>query len=86
MLNIVKNTTFISPLDLLAPHSCRGCGAIGTILCDCCKNNIISHPLNLCPKCKHKIPTGNCSNCKDLPPTFVVGKRSELIGTLIHDL
>lgn len=38
---IVKNTTLIGPLDLLFPHSCRGCGAMGKVLCECCKNNIL---------------------------------------------
>lgn len=38
---IVKNTTLIGPLDLLFPHSCRGCGVTGKVLCECCKNDII---------------------------------------------
>lgn len=38
---VVKNTTLCSPLDLLCPHSCRGCGQLGVALCGCCKNNII---------------------------------------------
>ena len=41
MPNIVKNTTLPSLLDILAPHSCRGCGRIGNVLCNRCKNNII---------------------------------------------
>ena len=41
MLFIVKNTTFPSLLDLLFPHSCRGCGLTGEVLCERCKNNII---------------------------------------------
>lgn len=40
---IVKNTTLIKPLDLLFPHSCRGCGLTGEVLCECCKNNIIKN-------------------------------------------
>ena len=39
---IVKNTTFPGPLDLLSPHSCRGCGRLGEPICECCKNNIFS--------------------------------------------
>ena len=83
---IVKNTTFPNILDLLAPHSCRGCGHIGEVLCDCCKNNIISSRINLCPNCKSPNPTGNCPNCTHLPPTFIAGNRNDLIGKLIHDL
>ena len=38
---IVKNTTLVGPIDLIAPHSCRGCGKLGSVLCECCKNNIL---------------------------------------------
>ena len=72
---IVKNTTFPNLLDLLAPHSCRGCGRIGEPLCNRCKNNIILDHDNY----SLKIP-------KSFPPTFVVGDRTGLIWTLIHDL
>ena len=75
MLNIVKITTILNPLDLLAPHSCRGCSRLGRPLCDCCKNYIFKHRQNLRP---------NCSTQK-LPPIFIVGKREELIGKLIYD-
>ena len=37
---IVKNTTFLNPLDLIAPHTCRGCGELGSVLCERCKNYI----------------------------------------------
>ena len=36
----VKITTGTSWLDLLCPHFCMGCGRLGRILCDCCKNYI----------------------------------------------
>ena len=85
MPKIVKNTTIPSFLDLLAPHSCRGCKYIGNILCDCCKKNILKHHQNICPVCKAKNPTGICPNCPNLPPTFIVGNRNDLIGDLVHD-
>ena len=85
MQKIVKNTTFVGLLDLLAPHSCRGCGATGSILCNRCKNYIISHHTNLCPNCKTTKNSGKCKKCQHIPPTYIVGKRSELIGTLAHD-
>lgn len=72
---IVKNTTLLNPLDLIAPHSCRGCGAIGSALCDCCKNNIIANRKAIKLK----------STGRNFPPAFVVDHRSKLIGTLIHD-
>lgn len=86
MLKNVKNTTFISPLDLLAPHSCRGCGRIGSPLCDRCKNYIISERQNLCPNCKTPKTAAKCPHCRNLPPIFIAGLRNSLLGDLIHDL
>ncbi len=73
---IVKNTTIINPLSLIAPHSCRGCGRLGEVLCDCCKNNILKQ--RQAPKLKNLL--------KNFPPVFVVDERSGLLNTLIHDL
>ena len=81
----VKITTKLNPFDLLAPHSCRGCGDLGSPLCECCKNYIIKNRQNFCPRCKHINPSGNCRFCSDLPPIFIVDVRTNLIGTLIHD-
>ena len=75
MLNIVKNTTLPGLFDLLAPHSCRGCGRIGAALCERCKNYIISEHAGYHPN----LPD-------DLPPTFVLGHRTGLVGTMVHDL
>ena len=86
MAIIVKNTTFPSLLDLLAPHSCRGCGTLGTVLCDCCKNNILKSHFNFCPLCKAKKSTPSCPHCPDLPDAFIVGSRQDLIGQLVSDL
>ena len=84
MPNIVKNTTILNPLDLIMPHSCRGCGHVGNILCDSCKNYIISQHKNLCPNCK--CPTaGKCQKCKDFPTAYTFGMREGLLATLIHD-
>lgn len=85
MLKNVKNTTFPGPLDLLAPHSCRGCGCIGTVLCDRCKNYIFSHSCKICPNCKSPTKSGCCPNCPDFPATFIAGERDDLIGELVHD-
>lgn len=92
----VKNTTLPGLLDLLAPHSCRGCGRIGDTLCDCCKNNILANKLRLCPNCKKTFPEAKskspltlqsykCPHC-DLPPIIIVGEKSGLIESLIYDL
>ena len=85
MPTIVKNTTLPSLLDLIAPHSCRGCGKLGAPLCDRCKKYIISTKPAICPNCKSPTKGGKCQNCPDLPETYIVGERDELIGTLIHD-
>lgn len=90
MPKIVKNTTFPSLLDLLAPHSCRGCGLIGNVLCNRCKKYILSTRQNLCPICKQTNSTGICPNCTNdpslepLPPTFIIGTRTDLLGSLVH--
>ena len=82
---IVKNTTFPSLLDLLAPHTCRGCGRLGTPLCDCCKKYIIKNSINFCPRCKSPKTTGKCKKCQNLPPTYFIDERSGLLSQLIHD-
>ena len=70
---IVKNTTLFSPLDLIAPHTCRGCGVLGEVLCDCCKNNIV-------------LANGNFRPEIELPFTFfAVGSRNSILGELIND-
>lgn len=81
----VKNTTIIGPLDLLFPHSCRGCGCLGQPLCECCKKNILSNHHDICLSCKEPSSLGHCQKCQDLPPIFVVGKKSSLLGDIIKD-
>ncbi len=83
MAFIVKNTTICGPFDLICPHSCRGCGAIGEALCKCCKNNIVLKHLDFCPNC-HKPTDGYCTDCH-LPPIFTVGAREGLLKRLIYD-
>lgn len=85
MPNIVKNTTFPGLLDLIAPHSCRGCGRLGQPLCDCCKNYIIKNSSNFCPSCKQSKLTGKCPQCQTLPPTYFISERSSLLDQIIHD-
>ncbi len=85
MSNIVKITTIPNLFDIIAPHSCRGCGHIGSPLCDCCKKYIIKRHQNFCPNCKTQNIYGICQKCSNLPPTFVVDRRNSLIGTLAED-
>ena len=82
---IVKNTTFPNPLDLIAPHSCRGCGRLGEALCPRCKNYILKHRQNICPNCRNPKSDGFCKNCPAFPETYVLGLRTDLIDALIHE-
>lgn len=81
---IVKNTTIKNPLDLICPHTCIGCGAVGEVLCECCKNNILVEHLNYCPNCKRLTSDGDCKYCA-LPPCFMVGWRDELVFKLAEE-
>ena len=85
MSNIVKNTTLVSVLDLLAPYSCRGCGRVGTVLCDRCKNYIVKTHTDICPICKTTSNHGRCTNCQNLPPIYIIGERSDILDAIIHD-
>lgn len=85
MPNHVKNTTIPHLIDLIIPHSCRGCDHIGDVLCDCCKKHIASSHVNLCPQCKTPNKNGKCKKCKNLPPIYSIGPREDLLDTLIHD-
>ena len=62
---IVKNTTKWGLLDLVCPHTCRGCGRLGAVLCECCKNNIKTMNLAICPLCKRSVAmkAGKCLDC-----------------------
>lgn len=61
---VVKNTTSFELLDLLCPHTCRGCGQLGAVLCECCKKNLISQMQLICPICKQMVakPTKKVEN------------------------
>ncbi|MBQ3432799.1 ComF family protein, partial [Candidatus Saccharibacteria bacterium] len=72
-------------LGLIMPHSCRGCGQIGYALCNRCKNHIISQHQAICPLCKSSTTNGHCANCNNLPPAFIIGERSGLLGNIVHD-
>lgn len=84
----VKITTPLSLLDLIAPHSCKNCGRVGSVLCDRCKNYILLSHKNVCPKCKNERPSPDssiCPDCPDLPPIYTIAPRDSLLGSLIHD-
>lgn len=97
---VVKNTTKFGILDLLCPHPCRGCGRLGSVLCERCKKNLFSEINEICPLCKREVARnakndtinhlGNstplCPDC-ELPfqAVFVSGWRTGTLAQLIKD-
>lgn len=82
----VKNTTLPGPLNLIAPHSCRGCGALGEVLCNNCKKYITCCNFNKCPNCKRPLGKSHrCNHCRNLPPIYILGPREGLLKDLIYD-
>lgn len=85
---VVKNTTKCGVLDLLCPHTCRGCGRLGEILCGCCKNNIDLGEMRICPLCKEIVASSSkiCVNC-EMPfgAVFVGGWKEGVLGDLVKE-
>ncbi len=85
---VVKNTTKISLLDLICPHSCRGCGELGQVLCGRCKKYIIQKMVPICPICRRqgKETSWFCENC-DTPfrGFWSVGWREGALAKLVSE-
>ena len=85
---VVKITRMKWWLDLVAPYTCRGCGALGTVLCECCKNNMFRVRAAVCPSCKMRLAEGEkvCARC-ELPfeRLAVVGWREGLLKRLVEE-
>lgn len=86
---VVKNTTSWRIADLLCPHTCRGCGRLGTVFCGCCKNNILEKRVNVCPLCKHKLDVNEKQRCGDceigFDEVFVGGWREGALSKLVAE-
>lgn len=93
---VVKNTTKWGLLDLVCPHTCRGCGELGAVLCGRCKKYIINTRVEICPICKKIVAEtaekgGNmegefCEGCSSLfEKCWVVGWREGALGKLVKD-
>lgn len=93
---VVKNTTKCTLWDLLCPYTCRGCGALGELVCGCCKNDLILSRAVICPLCKHEriIPEEraltavdfHCQDCdSELEAIFVAGWKEGLLEELIKE-
>ena len=79
MAIIVKNTTIPNLFDLIAPHSCKNCGRIGSILCEKCKKYIIKNSHSPAPS-DPKSPFPRLPHVK----FYVLGERTGLLDDLIH--
>lgn len=85
---VVKNTTIRSILDLICPHSCRGCGRLGDVLCECCKNDIIKSIKRICPLCRRVLEEKwkKCPDCEiSLDGVYIVGWREGVLSKVVKD-
>lgn len=84
----VKNTTKIGLLDWFCPHTCRGCGALGSIFCECCKKYMSEQRRNVCPICKRMLEKSEqkCQDC-EMPfrRFYVGGYREGALAKLIQE-
>lgn len=84
----VKNTTLVNILDLICPHSCRGCGHLGAVICECCKNDITMRGGRICPLCRRALDEKleKCPDCEtELRGIYVAGWREGALSKLIKD-
>ncbi len=81
----VKITTKRSLWDLLCPYKCRGCGILGDVVCECCKNYMLQQcKQEICPFCGKR--TVECEGCEsDFEHVFVGGTREGLLEDLISE-
>lgn len=91
---VVKNTTRCGVLDLLCPHSCRGCGRLGSVLCERCKKNLITARRMICPVCKQEFELGlndmenmSCSECDlgGFTAIFAAGWRDGVLKKMVEE-
>lgn len=91
---VVKNTTKCGVLDLLCPHSCRGCGRLGSVLCECCKKNLFRSRRAICPLCKRELGVesvgdiaGRCPDCElgRFSALYVGGWREGVLGRMVEE-
>lgn len=83
---VVNNTTKSSLVDLVCPHTCRGCGRLGAVLCECCKNDIIKKQQTICPICRQIVAqkTENVGECEQRHDLMRCGEcNSPFLGTWV---
>lgn len=74
-------------LSYISPHTCCSCGALGALLCECCKNDILEEAYAQCLRCLTPTNYDNhCSNCQKhvhYTNAWVLGDRQDTLKTLI---
>lgn len=72
-------------LSLIAPHPCCSCGAVGTILCDHCKYNIVNESYSGCLECGLLAGrNGICTSCTvPYVKAWCIGERTGALQRLI---
>lgn len=71
MAQNVKNTTQNSIIDIACPHYCKGCGALGSILCERCKKYLISE--------------SRMNKYEKMPGFLICGRRKGLLKELVNE-
>lgn len=91
---VVKNTTKWRLIDLVAPHSCRGCGHTGAVLCESCKIYNKEQREAICPLCRMVVAQSyenggklvKCPNCEmELLGLWAVGWRRGVLKKLVSE-
>ncbi|OYX40933.1 hypothetical protein B7Y94_05880 [Candidatus Saccharibacteria bacterium 32-49-12] len=86
MLN-VKNTMLDALLELIAPHLCSSCGAIGSVFCDNCKYDIVYPDEDFCWCCGNAYRGRLCDDCRLIIKEIdCLGARSGGLQNLIGGL
>ena len=75
-------------LAIIAPHHCSGCGKIGQILCQKCKNYITNRPYTACVVCHAPSGVVNLCSRHRLPyrNAWCVAERTDTVQKLIDQL
>ena len=76
----VKNTTKISLLDLVFPFTCRGCGRLGSLLCERCKKYNMEAMPGICPRCRKSL-----GKCQCEVPVVACAYRDGVMVQLVED-
>ena len=72
-------------LALIAPHHCYGCGMIGSVLCECCKTDILDEQFLNCVVCgSPQVGDNLCrGHKKEYERLWCVAKRADVTERLI---